>query len=138
METLKESPDIKDVAYSASRLQYWAIAELLSASLQLENCPGKEFLEPAINKLNKAWSISKNRMSKEDFKKHGANWKPIFEIISKYNKKEFEKFFEFLAHFLNNDAEKDFKKGRKKLAGVILTDKNSAVKNLRRAAGLTI
>ncbi len=135
MENIKETPSIRDIAQVASRLQYGALAELLEAMRKLEKCPNEKFLEPAISRLNEAWSLSENKMQKEDFEKHPSNWQKIFEQILHFKEEDFKRFFRLLAHFLNNDAEKDFKKGRKKLADIILVSEGSVTDYLRKAAG---
>ncbi len=136
MENLEKALSVRELTQVVSRLQYGAMAELLSAMTKLEKCPNKEFLNQAALKLNRAWSLSENKMTKEDFEKHPNDWQKIFEQILHFKEEDFKRFFRLLAHFLNNDAEKDFAKGRVELVKIVLTDKDSVVRNLRQASGL--
>ncbi len=140
LPTTERLPRVKKLAYLTSLLRYDAMSHFLrelQKAKAAQDLLDAEELEFAINAIDKAWEISEKHMDKAANKKHGTEYKELLNkiLVFKDNDKILPVFIFRLAVELNEQAEADFKRGYKKLYGIMLTKEHSAVRSLKRAAG---
>ncbi len=136
-----EPKEIKELAFEASNLRYDALArlidELTEANIENEWNLDTNALIDAKEALERAYDISIKHTSSEALAKHPDSHNELRSEIIKLKSKNIHSFLILLVRKLNDDAEKDFQKGYKKLCKVMLTGERSTIRSLRRALGFT-
>ncbi len=131
---------VAKLALVASKLRYDALARLVDeiAEANIENEWGLDTnaLVDAKEALERAYELSARNANPESLAKHPDTYDKIRYTIMQFKLKDVHLFLRLLIKNLNDNAEKDFQKGYKKLCEIMLTNEKSTIRSLRRALGL--
>jgi len=135
-----ELEKIKELAHQASNLRYDALAHLID---ELADANIDKSWEIDVNALmeakaafEQAYELSIKCTDSKNLSKHPDTYDEIRNPIFEMNAEKIHLFLRILIRKLNDDAEKDFQRGYKKLCKIILTGSNSAIRSIRKACRL--